>query len=389
MRRFDISFGDDEIEDVRRRLGQARWPSNPGDVGWRYGVDAHYLAGLTDYWINQYDWRHWEDEINRLSHFQTSIDGFPVHFVLEKGKGRRPMPIILSHGWPWTFWDYHKLILPLADPARFGGDPDDAFDVVVPSLPGFGFSRPVEGPGINFWRSADLWRTLMVDRLGFPRFAAQGGDFGALLTSQLAHKYADDLYGIHLTTVVPLDLFSNDRPWDVFGQALNGAGPEQRSMLLDKDRRVASHMATHILDPQTLAYGISDSPLGLLAWILERRRAWSACGGDVEASFPRDHLITTAMIYWLTNSFGSSVRFYADAMHDPWTPSHDRTPVCDVPTGLSVMLGDPVAFPDPRLEAAYDVRFRQERKGGHFAPYEDPEGLIEDIRATFRPLRKE
>lgn len=389
VRRFEISFLDEEIADVRHRLKNTRWPSDLNNEDWCYGVNRTYLAELVDYWINEYDWRHWEREINRFSHYKATVDGIPIHFIRERGHGPRPIPIILTHGWPWTFWDYSKVIHPLTNPAQFGGDPEDAFEVIVPSLPGFGFSGTSDMIGMNFWKSADLWHSLMTKTLGFDRFAAQGGDFGAMLTSQLSHKYAADLLGIHITTVVPLDLFTNDRPWDIFGQAVHSEiPPELRAILVAKERLVASHMTAHTLDPQTLAYGISDSPVGLMAWILERRRAWSDCSGDVELRFSKDHLITTAMIYWLTNSFVSSVRFYADAMKYPWQPSHDRTPVCEAPAGLSIMLGDPVAFPDPRLEAAYDVRYRKQHQvGGHFTPYEAPDALIEDIRATFRPLR--
>ena len=178
---FTIAVPDETLSDLRERLVKTRWSEDFANDQWQYGTNSAYLKELVDYWLHQYDWRIHEREMNRFAHYKTTIENIPIHFIHEPGKGPNPMPLILNHGWPWTFWDLRKVIRPLADPASFGGDPKDAFDVVVPSLPGYGFSTPLTTPGMNYWRTADLWVKLMQDVLGYEKFATQGGDFGALV----------------------------------------------------------------------------------------------------------------------------------------------------------------------------------------------------------------
>ena len=260
----------------------------------------------------------------------------------------------------------------------------------MPSLPGFGFSTPMPQAGMNFWRTADLWHELMTDVLGFERFGAQGGDWGALVTAQLGHKYADSLIGIHLTNLIPLTLFNHQRPWDITAGAMvsDELPAEEREAALAQQRRIASHVAVQVLDPQTLGFALHDSPVGLLAWLLERRYTWGDCNGDVESRFSKDHLLTTAMIYWLTDSFVTSARYYAEAAHNPWRPSHDDTPLVAVPTGATYLGGDVGRGAIPAVRSDFDMRYENAHpSGGHFAPAEEPEVVIEDIRATFRPLR--
>ena len=177
---FSVAIPDETLADLKERLARVRWPDDFANSQWEYGTNLDYLKELVEYWRDEYDWRQHEDAINAFSQYQSTIDGIPIHFIHEPGRGPRPIPLILSHGWPWTFWDFHKIIRPLSDPAAFGGDPADAFDVVAPSLPGYGFSTPLTKPGINFWRTADLWVTLMQDVLGYRRFAAQGGGLGRI-----------------------------------------------------------------------------------------------------------------------------------------------------------------------------------------------------------------
>lgn len=386
---FAVAVGDDRLDDLRRRLEATNWPDDFANDDWRYGVNGRYLHELVDYWLNTYDWREAEAEINGFAHFRTEVEGMPVHFIREPGRGPNPIPIILTHGWPWVFWDYHEVIRPLADPASFGGDEADAFEVIVPSLPGFGFSTPLSTPGINFWRTADLWHTLMTQTLGFEKFCAQGGDWGALVTAQLGHKYADSLTGIHLTNVIPLTLFNHQRPWDITAGTFvpEDLPPAELEAALHAQRKIASHVAVQILDPQTLAYGLHDSPVGLLAWLLERRRSWGDTGGDVESRFSKDHLLTTTMLYWLTDSFVTSARYYAEAAHNPWHPSHDRSPVVEAPTGVTYLGGD-IGGLRGDIESQFNMQYsKAHSSGGHFAPKENPQAVIEDIRATFRQLR--
>ena len=383
---FSVAISDETLTDLQERLARVRWPDDFANSQWEYGTNLGYLKELVEYWRDEYDWRRHEDAINAFSQYQSTIEGIPIHFIHEPGKGPRPMPLILSHGWPWTFWDFHKVIRPLSDPAAFGGDPTDAFDVVVPSLPGFGFSTPLTKPGINFWRTADLWVTLMQDVLGYQRFAAQGGDYGALISHQLGHKYADRLIGVHTNLLAPLDIFSGgllDASW--FGPD-EQAWYEKNTHFVDAE---SGYSALQTTKPQTLTYAINDSPVGLCAWILEKRRTWSDCKGNVENRFTKDELLTTMTLYWVTQSFGTSARYYYEALHNPWQPSHDRTPVVEAPTGVSVFLEEVLLMPRRWAESHYNLkRWTEMPSGGHFAPMEEPELLVEDIRAFFRPLRE-
>ena len=389
---FKVAIPDAKLDELKRRLRAINWPHDMANDDWRYGANGDYMRGLVDYWLNGYDWRAQEREINSFSHYRTEVDCIPLHFIREPGKGPNPIPLVMTHGWPWTFWDYHELIRPLADPAAFGGDPKDAFEVIVMSMPGFGFSSPLMRAGMNAWRAADPIHKLMTEKLGFTRYAAQGGDWGATTTAQLGHKYADSVIGIHLTSTPRLTHGSNQRPWDVTGGKLvpDDLPPATRAKLLDIQRRIASHVAVHMLDPQTLAYALHDSPVGLLAWLVERRRAWSANDGDVEQAFTRDFLLTTTSLYWFTDTFVTSARLYAEAGKDPWQPCHAGTPLVNVPTGLTYMEHDVGRSLSTEAEAQFDVRYRKEHPvGGHFAAAEEPALVVDDIRATFRPLRQE
>jgi pimeloyl-ACP methyl ester carboxylesterase len=382
---FKVAVPAATLVDLRERLARTRWPDDFANAGWEYGTNLEYLKELVEYWRDGFDWRRQESAMNAFSHYRTTIEEVPIHFIHEKGKGPRPMPLVLSHGWPWTFWDLHKVIRPLADPAAFGGDPQDAFDVVVPSLPGYGFSTPLRKTGFNFWRTADLWVKLMQDVLGYRRFAAEGGDWGALLTAQLGHKYADRLFGIYVHLLAPLDVFLGALP----DAAEYGAGEEG---WFEKNLHFftveSGYSALQSTKPQTLAYALNDSPAGLCSWLVEKRRTWSDCGGDVERRFTKDELLTAVTLYWVTQSFGTSARYYYECTHNPWRPSHDRRPVVEAPTGVGLFQKEVVLMPRRWAECYYDLRrWTVMPRGGHFAPMEEPELLVEDVRAFFRPLR--
>src|SRR5262245_7673686 len=328
---FTIAIPESTLTDLRERLARVRWPNDFANENWEYGANAAYLKELVAYWRDGYDWRKHEQAMNAFSHYKVTIESVPVHFIHEPGKGPKPMPLILSHGWPWTFWDLHKVIGPLADPTSFGGDPKDAFDVVVPSLPGYGFSTPLTTPGINFWRTADLWMTLMRDVLRYKKFAAEGGDWGTLITAQLGHKYAEHLIGVYMHVMGPLDLFKGELP------PASEYSPDEQGWYEHNLHFFASesgYSALQTTKPQTIAHALNDSPAGLCSWILEKRRTWSDCGGDVEKRFSKDDLLTTMMIYWVTQSYGTSARYYYECVHNPWNPSHNRTPVVEAPTGI-------------------------------------------------------
>lgn len=381
---FAIHVSDEVLTDLRLRLERTRWAQDFANDQWQYGTNGRYLGELLQYWRESYDWRRHERQMNELPHFRAVIDEVPVHFVHVRGKGPKPIPLMLNHGWPWTFWDFHKMIGPLTDPETHGGDPADAFDVVVPSLPGYGFSTPLTKPGLNVSSTADLWVKLM-DGLGYPRFATHGGDWGAIISAQLGHKYADRLIGAHITLMAALDFFTGG------GVPPEDFSPQERSWA-ERNRHFflaeAGYYALQSTKPQTVAFALNDSPVGLCSWIVEKRRTWSDCGGDVEKRFSKDDLLTTVMLYWVTQSFGTSARYYYEAAHRPWQPAHSRTPVVEAPTAVAVFLNEVVLQPKRWAERYYNLkRWTVFPSGGHFAPMEEPQVLIRDIREFFRALR--
>jgi len=386
---FSIQISDAKLADLRDRLNGANFAPEIGNANWNYGTNGDYLRELVNYWRTDYDWRKHERAMNAWPHFHVSVLGQPIHFLHAKGRGPKPLPLILSHGWPWTFWDFQKVLGPLTDPASHGGDPAESFDVVLPSLPGFVFSTPLSRTGINWWETADLWAALMREVLGYERFVAHGADWGSLITHQLGHKYADSVAAIHTVGAAPLAFWGSERPWSL--DALSRyfeEGSALRAQAIAFEKRFASHVAVHQLDPQTLAFAMHDSPLGLCAWMLERRRTWSDCGGNVESRFSKDDLLNSISLYWLTESFGSSIRYYYEAAANPWRASHANTPVVGVPTGITLFAADSgPGSPDWTKEYFNRVYFRQRTAGGHFASAEEPEAIVEDIRATFRFLR--
>lgn len=383
MKPFRVDVGDSVLSDLQERLARARFPVDLGNEGWNYGVNADYLRSLVTHWRNGYDWRLHEKAINALPQFVTDVAGQPIHFVHVRGKGPNAVPIILSHGWPWTFWDMRKLIGPLTDPVAHGGSAEDAFDVIIPSLPGFGFS-PLKRTGINFWSTADLWVDLM-EQLGYHRFAAFGSDWGALITSQLGHKYADRIIGIHLTLTMPLTTFTAPLPGPEYYGEGEAGWHERTAHFFAAESGYSSIQATK---PQTLAYGLNDSPIGQCAWLLEKRRSWSDCDGDVERVFDKDDLLTTAMIYWITQTSGSSGRYYYECVNRPWQPSHNRTRVVDAPTTVSAFDRDITLFPRRWAEQYYNLKkWNSYPQGGHFAPVEQPDIIVDDLRSAFRDSR--
>lgn len=378
---FRIDIPEEMLTDLRRRLDAVRMPAAPPGSGWTYGTDADYLRALIDYWRDVYDWRAVEAHLNRLPHYRAEIDGLPIHFVHERGSGARPLPLILTHGWPGSFIEFDALVDPLAHPERHGGDPADAFDVVVPSLPGYAFSgrpdRPVGPRAIG-----RMWHRLMTDVLGYERFGAQGGDWGSMVSTWLAYDQPGALAGLHLNMVgVRPPLGEGAPPLDTEEQAWMRAATGRMRM----ERGYREIQATR---PQTLAVALADSPVGLASWIVDKFHAWGDTGGDVESRFPRDTLLTNVMLYWCTGTADSASWIYYAAREqgDLVLPTDGRV---TVPTGVAAFPVDLIP-PPPRqyAERAYDVvRWTDMPAGGHFAALEEPERLIEDIRAFFRPLR--
>ena len=335
---------------------------------------------MADYWRDEWDWTRQAEAMNRWQHYRVEIDDIPIHYVHAPAANADAPALILTHGWPWTFWDFKDVVGPLSDPASYGGNPAHAFHVVVPSLPGFGFSTPLAHAGVDVARVAQLWVKLMTEVLGFDKFAAHGGDWGALITAHLSHAHADVLHGAHMSlTLIPgvtraelaADAFADDEQWML--QRIAEATPT-----------ITSHVAVHRLDPQTQAYALMDSPIGTAAWIWERRRQWSDCNGDVESVFDRDHLCTTAALYWCTGAITSSMRIYYEHFNKPWPLAHDREPVLEAPSAFAVFPKDVVHMPKAVLGAHSDLqRYTLMPRGGHFGAAEQPALLTEDVRAFF------
>ena len=383
MRPFRVDVPDEVLNDLHARLKRTRWADDFANESWQYGTNTAYLKELVAYWIEGYDWRKQERAINAYPQFRTEIDGVPIHFIHVRGKGPNPKPLILSHGWPWTFWEYRKVIDPLSDPGAHGGDPADAFDVVVPSLPGYGFSTPLRKPGVNFWRTSGLWVKLM-EELGYTRFAAHGADWGALISADLGHRYPARVMGVHFTMMLPLDLFSGGTP------APEDYDADEASIATGLQNFFAAESAYSALQstkPQTIAVALNDSPVGLLSWIVEKLRSWSDCHGDVETRFSKDDLLTTVMIYWVTQSYGTSARYYYEAAHNPWKPVHGRMPVVEAPTGISVLPAEFASAPRRWVQRYYNLKQkRRHASGGHYGAWEEPEAIITDVRDFFRTL---
>lgn len=376
---FTVAIGDVVLDDLRERLRRTRWPDEPAGSGWEYGTNLGYLKDLMSYWEGQFDWRAQQRSLNRLAHFRADIDGHDVHFIHEKGIGAAPLPLILTHGWPSSFIEYLDLMPLLTDPAAHGADPADAFDVVVPSVPGFGFSTRPGLPGMLSDEVAEVWSRLMSDGLGYTRFGAHGGDIGAGITARLAQRHPDTVLGIHLTAWgAPMP----PKPWSLAERNYLAASAEW-----DEAEGAYSHVQA--TTPQTLGFGLTDSPAGLAAWIVEKIRSWSDSDGHPESHMPRDRLLTNLTIYWATATIASSMRPYYEYRRRG-TPLSTDPPV-DVPTGFAIFANEFVPqgrLPRELAERYFPVtRWIELPRGGHFPALEEPQLLAQEIRAFFRPLR--
>ncbi len=380
IRPFSVPSYPPELDDLRERLARTRWPDQIPDSGWEYGVDLGFLQQICDYWRNQFDWTRQVEKLSEFHHYRCEVDGLGIHFIHERGKGHSPIPLILTHGWPGSFIEMLPILPLLTDPATNGGDPADSFDVVIPSLPGFGFSDQPVRPGVNSFRVAELWAGLMGE-LGYDRFGAQGGDIGAGVSTILGLRHAHRIIGVHLNY-----LPGSYKPW------LEGApdlAPEEREFggtvaRWFEERGAYAHLQG--TRPDTAAYGLNDSPAGLAAWILEKFREWSDCGGDLYRKFNRDDLLTNVTLYWMTKTIGSSFRLYFENRKAPL--QFGRGDFVRPPCAFARFPKEISAPPREWVERGYNIQHWVEMpRGGHFAAFEEPELLAQDIREFFRPLR--
>lgn len=376
---FTVAVPQADLDDLSVRLDRTRWPDELPDVGWDYGVSLEYIQALTKYWREGYDWRAQEQRINAHPQFVTTIDGQDVHFMHVRSPEPGALPLILTHGWPGSLVEFLGVIGPLSDPRAHGGDPADAFELVIPAIPGFGFSGPTHERGWATARIAAAWAELMR-RLGYTRYGAQGGDFGAFVSTELGHADPKHLAGIHLNAATVGFI-----PW-------GDVDPEQLATFTDEERARLGRMQHFLAEgnayfqiqatrPQTLAYALHDSPVGQLAWIVDKFDAWTH--GNLDDAVARDDLLTNVMLYWLTGTAGSAARLYYENTH---TQANWGRPPSATPVGVAVFAED-IAIRRYGEQGNHVTHWSDFDRGGHFAALEAPDLLVDDIRAFFRTLR--
>ena len=389
IRPFVLGIPQSDLDDLHARLDLTRWPDELPGVGWEYGVPRDYLKELVRYWRHTYDWRAAETRLNEWPQFTTTIDGANVHFAHIRSPEPDATPLIITHGWPGSIVEFLDVVGPLTDPRAHGGDPADAFHVVLPSIPGFGLSGPTRDTGWELRRVGAAFAELM-DRLGYRRFGAQGGDWGAGISRELGRAFPDRVIGVHLN-LLP-GAHASTEPTT---EELAALSPPEREKTLASWRRNEEwtrerlgYAAVQMTRPQTLSYGLTDSPVGQLAWIVEKFKEWTDSQERPEDAVDRDQLLTNVMLYWLTGTAGSSARIYYERAHaDGWgEPVQPST----APTALAVFPRDnfiPLRHVADRTENI--VRWTEFDRGGHFAAMEVPDLLVGDVRAFFRELRQD
>jgi microsomal epoxide hydrolase len=376
---FRVDVPEEVLDDLRERLARTRWPDQLPGTSWEYGCDLATLRTVCDYWLHHFDWRAAEARLNRWPHVITEVDGIRVHAIHARSPHPDALPLCITHGWPGSVAEFLDIIDPLIDPPAYGGDAADAFHVVAPSIPGYGFSGPTTRTGVDIRTVARVNAGLMA-QLGYTRYGAQGGDWGAIATTHMGQLAAEHLVGIHVNMAIPRA--PKDNP-------MEGVTREERAALATMARFREEGTAYQRIQgsvPQTLAYGLNDSPAGLAGWILEKFHAWSDCHGDVLGHFTLDQLCTNLTIYWVTGTINSSTRLYFESMRSGGLAALDGR--VDVPTGIAVFPAEMVRPPRVWCEQVYDVaQWTVMPSGGHFAAMEEPQLLIDDVRTFFRRVR--
>ena len=381
VRPFTIDVSDAVLDDLQARLDNTRLPDQLDGAGWTYGTDLDYLTGLLGYWRDEFDWRAQERRLNAFDQYKTVIDGLDIHFIHQRSAEPDAIPLIITHGWPGSIAEFMKIIGPLTDPVAYGGQAEDAFHVVAPSMPGYGFSDKPRAPGFGPEQIAEVNAALMA-RLGYDRYGIQGGDWGSIVSRWNAFNHPEQAIGLHINMLIA------GAPRGA-GDPTAGVPPEE----LERSRARSAFYNTNEsgysqiqgTKPQTLGYALNDSAAGQAAWIVEKFRAWCDCDGDPESVFTRDELLTNITIYWVTQTATSSARLYYESRNAPTSRPMGRI---ETPTGVAVFPFELFIAPRKWAEASYNVTHWTEMpRGGHFAAMEQPELLVDDLRAFFRPLR--
>lgn len=391
IRPFRIEVPQPQLDELRRRIAETRWPDKEtvGDLS--QGIQLSRVQDLVRYWGSDYDWRKAEAQLNALPQFITTIDGVDIQFIHVRSRHPNALPVILTHGWPGSTFEFIKAIGPLTDPTAYGGRAEDAFDVVIPSIPGHGFSQKPTGPGWGPDRVAAAWDVLM-QRLGYTHYVSQGGDHGSVISDALARQAPKGLLGIHLNmpATVPGALMKAINSGDPAPATLSEAEREAYQSLSTFFGRNAAYGAMMVTRPQTIGYSLADSPAGLAAWIYEKFAQWSDSGGVPERVLSRDEMLNDITLYWLTNTGASSSRFYWENNNNNFSADAQKTKDIKVPVAITVFPGEIYRAPESWSRQAYPTLqyYHQVEKGGHFAAWEQPELFAGELREAFRPLRR-
>ena len=381
IRPFRCHVPDEVIADLKVRLARIRWPDQLDGAGWDYGTERGYLEELCTYWRDSFDWRAVEARFNRYPQFTSEINGENVHFYHIRSPEPDALPLILTHGYPGSVAEFLDILGPLSDPASHGGDRRDAFHVVAPSIPGYGFSGPTRHKGFNIGKAAAINDRIM-ELLGYDRYFAQGGDYGSAISSRMAMNHPDRVIGLHLNFIV-------GKPADLANPM---AGLSEREIAeqvwkREYDARESGYQAIQGTKPQSLAYGLTDSPAGLAAWVVEKFKTWSDCGDDIESSYSKDQLLENIMLYWVTGTINSAMRFYYECIGPNAAPQDDWAFVT-VPTAHARFPAEIRPTPRAWAEQMYNiVRWTTLPKGGHFAAFEQPDLFVNDLREFCRDYR--
>jgi microsomal epoxide hydrolase len=375
---FRVAIPQPTIDRILARVREARFPDRLDAEDWRYGANWHYMKDLVAYWSTRYDWRKTETALNAFPQFTAKVEDFDIHFFHVRGKGPNPMPLLLTHGWPGSVVEFLEAIGPLSDPASYGGSANDAFDVIVPSLPGFGFSSKPKGKPVGPVSTARLWHKLMTQNLGYRKYGAQGGDWGAFVTIQLAQQFPDDLLGIHLNAgtsrpVPDAEQSEEERTWRKAAAAFSNAESDYSREQRNK--------------PQTVAFALADSPVGTAAWIVEKLKVWSDSGNNLDGVLTKDQVLSNVMLYLVTDTAATGVWYYRGSADDTAGARPGRV---TVPTGFAAFPHEMVNLAPPKsaLERDFNLtRFTKMPKGGHFGCFEQPKLFVGEVREFFRTVR--
>ena len=390
IRPYTINISNEAITELRNRVKATRWPDKETVKDQSQGVKLAQIQVLVNYWGTNYDWRKTQDKLNKLPNFITNIDGLDIHFIQVKSKHKNALPIIFTHGWPGSFFELLKTIDPLTNPTAYGGKAEDAFDVIIPSMPGYGFSEKPKDTGWNPERIGLAWDTLMK-RLGYSKYVSQGGDWGSVVADAMARQAPTGLVAIHVNmpATVPADVAKALQNGDPAPAGLSAKEKAAFTSLNNLYTRGGGYAGMMVTRPQTLGYGLTDSPVALASFFLDKFNDWTYSGGNAEKSLTRDEILDDISLYWFTNTANSSANLYWENNNNNFNVVEQKTKDIKIPVAVTVFPGEIYQAPKSWTEKSYKnlIYFNEVTKGGHFASWEEPQLFAEEMRAAFKSVR--